>query len=290
MISVRERLLILSRIRSLSRVNLHYIRKIDPYLSSIFSMNPQEIQSFLYITPQKATSIYSQLQQIEQIKHSLQYDQSLANMITIEDNSYPDTLRNIPDAPLVLYFIGDIKLLQNPLSLSVIGSRVPSKEAEPKLNHILTPLIKAGYVIISGLAYGIDSLAHERTLYYSGKTIAVLGGGFQHIYPKANISLCRQIARKGLILSEYAPGTRPKKHHFPERNRIISGLGRGTLVVEAMERSGTLITVDQALEQGKDVFAIPGSPLIKQTIGCNQLIQDGAKLVMSANDIHDEWF
>ena len=290
MANIRERLLILSRIKGLSRTTLHYLRNMDPSLSSIFSMLPQEIQNFFHISPQQATSIAHQLLHIEEIKKSIHDDQSLANIITIEDAVYPDRLRNIPDAPLVLYSIGDIQLLQNPLSISVIGSRKPSKEAKPKLNHIITPLIKAGYVVISGLAYGIDSLSHERTLDYNGKTIAVLGGGFRHIYPKANIPLCRQIARKGLILSEYPPNIRPEKYHFPERNRIISGLGRGTLVVEAMERSGTLITVDQALEQGKDVFAIPGSPLVKQTIGCNQLIQDGAKLVINANDIHEEWF
>lgn len=287
---IRDRLLILSRIKGISRAKLHYLRKVDPYLLSIFSMLPQEIESLLHITPQKATSIVYQLQYIEDIKKSIRQDQLLANIVTIEDETYPEILRNIPDAPLVLYTIGDIQLLQDSLSLSVIGSRNPSKEAKPKLDHIITPLIKAGYVIISGLAYGVDSLAHERALDYNGKTIAILGGGFRHIYPKANIPLCRQIARKGLILSEYAPKTQPKKYHFPERNRIISGLGRGTLVVEAMERSGTLITVDQALEQGKDIFAIPGSPLIKQTVGCNQLIQDGAKLVINANDIHGEWF
>ena len=290
MANVRERLLILSRIRGLSRAKLHYLRKVDPCLSSIFSMLPQEIQSFLHITPQKAVSIVYQLQHQEDIKKTVSHDQLIANIVTIEDEIYPEILRDIPDAPLVLYTIGNIRLLQDSLSLSVIGSRKPSNEAKPKLNHIITPLIKAGYVIISGLAYGVDSLAHERALAYNGKTIAVLGGGFRHIYPKANIPLCRQIAREGLILSEYAPNIRPKKHHFPERNRIISGLGRGTLVVEAMKRSGTLITVDQALEQGKDIFAIPGSPLVKQTIGCNQLIQDGAKLVINANDIHEEWF
>lgn len=287
---VRDRLLILSRINGLSRAELHYMRKVDPLLLSIFSMLPHEMEAFLHVTPHKAISIVRQLQQTEDIKKSIQYDQSLANIITIEDDSYPDTLRNIPDAPLVLYTIGNMQLLQDSLSLSVIGSRRPSREAKPKLDHIITPLIKAGYVIISGLAYGIDCLAHERTLLYNGKTIAVLGGGFRHIYPKANIPLCRKIAREGLILSEYAPSVRPEKHHFPERNRIISGLGRGTLVVEAMERSGTLITVDQALEQGKDVFAIPGSPLLRQTLGCNRIIQDGAKLVINANDIHNEWF
>lgn len=288
--NVRERLLILQRTKGLSRTKLHYLRKVDPSLLSIFSFHPLEIQTYLHILPHHAISIYQQLQYKNDIIKTIQQDEKIAHIITIEDDIYPETLRNIPDAPLVLYAIGNIRLIQESLLLSVIGSRKPSLEARDKLDYIITPLIKAGYVIVSGLAYGIDSYAHEQTLKNNGKTIAVLGGGIHHIYPKSNLRLCREIAKKGLVLSEYAPDISPKRYHFPERNRIISGLSRGTLVVEAMERSGTLITVDQALEQGRDVFAIPGSPLVKQTIGCNRLIQDGAKLVQNATDIHEEWF
>lgn len=216
-------------------------------------------------------------------------DEKNITIITEEDETYPDSLRVIPDAPLVLYLVGDVTLLQSEFMLSVIGARRPSEEAFQKLSHITTPLIEAGWIIVSGLAYGIDSFAHQLTVRRNERTIAVLGGGFFHIYPKAHIPLCRRIAKDGLLLSEYPPSVQPRKHHFPERNRIISGISKGTLVVEAAEKSGTMITVDQALEQGKDIYAIPGSPLIPQTIGCNRLIQDGAKLVTNATDIIEEW-
>src|SRR5699024_7267498 len=130
------------------------------------------------------------------------------------------------------------------------------------------------FLIVSGMAKGIDSYSHQSALMNNGSTIAVLGSGFHHIYPKQNKQLFNEICNIGLVLSEYTPDTPPKKHHFPERNRIISGLSFGTLVIEAMERSGTMITVEQALDQGREVFAIPDSPLIPETIGCNQMIQD----------------
>lgn len=286
---LRDRLLILQRIQGLSRKKLHQLRKVDPLLTTIFTMSPQEIESFLRLKQQKALHVYQQLQQIDSIQGKIKADEKIATIITIEDKTYPMSLREIPDAPLALYTIGDINLLHANPSLSVIGTRKPSYEARDKLHEVITPLIAVGYTIVSGLAYGIDSFAHERTLEYDGKTIAVLGSGFKHIYPKENITLCREIARKGLVVSEYPPHTPPRKYHFPERNRIISGVSQGTLVVEATERSGTLITVDQALEQGKEVFAMPGSPLLQQTVGCHRLIQDGAKLVMSAADIYEEW-
>ncbi len=285
----RDRLLILQQIKGISRKKLHQFRKVDPLLQSIFSLSSHEIHRLLQVPQKKATHIYKQLQLKESILKKIKQDEEIATVLTIEDELYPNSLRNVPDAPLVLYTIGDISLLQAKKSISVIGTRKPSSEAKDKLNHVVTPLIESGYIIVSGLAYGIDSFAHERALEYNGKTITVLGSGFRHIYPKQNIALCRQIARTGLVLSEYAPDVRPKQFHFPERNRIISGISRGTLVVEATERSGTLITVDQALEQGKDVFAIPGSPLLPQTVGCNKMIQEGAKLVMCADDVQDEW-
>ncbi|MFC4023164.1 DNA-processing protein DprA [Oceanobacillus longus] len=210
-------------------------------------------------------------------------------IITIVDESYPPMLNTIKDAPIVLYAIGDLTLLSYSPALSVIGTRKPTMEASQKMEIFVKPLVKEKWVIVSGMAMGIDSLAHKITLGHNGKTIAVLGGGFHHIYPKQNISLFHQIAKHGLVLSEYPPDLSPARYHFPERNRIISGLGFGTLVIEATERSGTLITVEQALDQGREVFAVPGSPLQPQTKGCHQMIQDGAKLVHEAVDILEEW-
>lgn len=287
--NTRDRLLILQRIKGISRKKLHQLREVDPLLQSIFTLSSNDIHQLLQVPQKKATEIYAQLQQKEKIQQLIKQDEEIAIILTIEDGLYPHSLMNIPDAPLVLYAIGDLSLLQTTKLISVIGTRKPSSEARNKLNYVITPLIESGYVIVSGLAYGIDSFAHERALEYGGKTITVLGSGFHHIYPKQNIALCRQIARSGLVLSEYAPHTRPRPFHFPERNRIISGLSMGTLVIEATERSGTLITVDQALDQGREVYAVPGSPLIPQTKGCHQLIQDGAKLAMNATDILEDW-
>lgn len=287
--NARDRLLILLRIKGISRRMLQQLRKIDPHLQSIFTSSSKDIQHLFQIPEKKAIHIYRQIQHPEHILRAIEQDKHIASIMTIMDKEYPTALVHIPDPPLALFAIGDQSLLKSTMSISVIGTRKPSSEGKDKLNFIITPLIEAGYVIVSGLAYGIDRFAHERTLEYGGKTIAVLGSGFRHMYPRDHLDLCKEIARKGLVLSEYAPDVRPQKYHFPERNRIISGLTKGTLVVEAMERSGTLITVDQALEQGKEVFAIPGSPLHPQTIGCHRMIQDGAKLVISAADILEEW-
>lgn len=285
----RDRLLVLLRTKGISRRMLQQIRKMDPQLQSIFNISSKDIHHLLQIPEEKANHIYEQIQYPHETLRAIEQDKQVATIITIMDKTYPTALQSIPDPPLALYTVGDISLLTSTKSISVIGTRHPSHEGKAKLSHVVTPLIEAGYIIVSGLAYGIDRFAHERAVESNGKTIAVLGGGFHHLYPREHVQLCRHIARTGLVISEYAPNVRPKKEHFPERNRIISGLSKGTLVVEATERSGTLITVDQALEQGRDVFAIPGSPLIPQTKGCHRLIQDGAKLVMCAEDILEEW-
>lgn len=285
----RDRLLILLRTKGVSRRTIQQIRKIDPHLKSIFHLTSIDIHHLFQISKKKSSHIYQQIQQSNHVFQRIEQDKRVTKIITWMDKEYPVSLRSIPDPPLALYATGDISLLSVDKSISVIGTRKPSNQGKDKLNYIITPIIKAGYTIVSGLAYGIDKFAHERTLECAGKTIAVLGGGFHHLYPREHLHLCKQIAQTGLVLSEYAPNVRPQKYHFPERNRIISGLTKGTLVVEATERSGTLITVDQALDQGKEVFAVPGNPLHPQTTGCNQLIQDGAKLVISAEDILDEW-
>lgn len=208
--------------------------------------------------------------------------------ITRFDEAYPERLSHIYDAPWVIYCLGNIKLLNDKKSLSVVGSRNHSADAEPMMKYILTPIVSSGWTIVSGLALGIDTLAHQLALDYHAGTIAVLGSGFKHIYPKENNMLASIIAQNGLLLTEYPPDRRPEKHQFPERNRIISGLSAGTLIVEARKRSGSLITADQAMEQGRDVFCLPGRITDLHAEGTNRLIQQGAKLVMEAKDILDE--
>ena len=211
--------------------------------------------------------------------------------ISINTKEYPQKLQNIYNPPKKLYVLGNIQLL-NKSSIAVVGARKATWYGKKVAFNISEELSCNGKVIISGLALGIDTYAHLGALKALEKnscsvgTIAVLGSGIDNIYPKENIELAREIIRKnGCIVSEYPVGVGPKKEHFPQRNRIISGLTDGVLVVEASKSSGALITADFALEQGKDVFAIPGDINKLESEGCNELIKDGAVLVTTAKEI-----
>ncbi|HJA40924.1 MAG TPA: DNA-processing protein DprA [Firmicutes bacterium] len=205
-------------------------------------------------------------------------------IITIFDKAYPVSLKNIYDPPLVLYAKGDIRLLQN-ICISVIGTRTPSKNAYFVLQKMVSPLIDSKFCIVSGLANGIDTYAHLFTMEKKGMTIAVLGSGFNYIYPKSNSRLANQIASSQLLLTEYPPYVRPQKWRFVERNRIIAGLSIATVVIEARAKSGTLITAQLALEEGREIFAVPGSVFNENSVGCHRLIQEGANLVCDGYDI-----
>ncbi|GAB3067418.1 DNA-processing protein DprA [Virgibacillus ainsalahensis] len=285
---LRNRLIHLQRCRGITRRVVRKILQRDPTLDQIYSLTPSQINQLYFLPPKNASLFYSDIHN-DNLKRQIYHDLNKYPVITIVDGNYPHVIKTIKDPPLVLYAIGNTSLLSHTPSLSVIGTRKPSHEAMRKMEYTIQPLIEKDWLIVSGMAKGIDSYAHILALRNQMKTIAVLGGGFHHIYPKQNMSLFNQIAEKGLVLSEYPPDTPPKKYHFPERNRIISGLGFGTLVIEATEKSGTLITVDQALDQGREVYAIPGSPLIPQTKGCHRMIQDGAKLVIDSDDILEDW-
>lgn len=286
--ATRLRLIHLSMLDIVSRKILRNFLSKDLTLASIYEMSPTELHLEFTLPIEKATVLHQKLRD-NMLKKQLIHWIKKYKIVTILDRNYPEKLKTIKDPPLVLYTIGRIDLLTRAKLLSVIGSRKPSHEAKPKMEYILSPLIEDEWVIVSGMARGIDGYAHLLTLEKNGDTIAVLGGGFEYIYPKEHIPLFKRIAKTGLVLTEYPPFVRPKKFHFPERNRIISGLSFGVLVIEAMEKSGTMITVEQALDQGREVFAVPGSPLIPQTKGCHLLIQDGAKLTQHSNDILDEW-
>lgn len=210
--------------------------------------------------------------------------------ISIESESYPKLLKNIYDAPLKLYTLGNIEIL-NQIGIAIVGSRKATEYGKKVAIKMSKELSEHGINIISGLALGIDTYAHKGNILAdsSGKTIAVLGSGLDEIYPKQNIGLARNIVQSGgCIISEYPVGTKPEKKNFPQRNRIISGLSSGVLVVEASKKSGALITADFALEQGKDVFAVPGNITSLMSEGCNMLIRDGAKIIRSSGDILEE--
>nr|WP_218892890.1 DNA-processing protein DprA [Duganella sp. 1224] len=198
--------------------------------------------------------------------------------------AYPDYLRHIIGAPLLLFVKGRVQLLPQ-RSVAVVGARNASRQGLLNAERLAQALSEAGVTIVSGLALGIDAAAHAGGLNGAGGTIAVLGTGADRIYPARNGALARRIAEEGCIVSEYALGTPPSRDSFPRRNRIISGLARGVLVVEAAAQSGSLITARLAAEQGRDVYAVPGSIHATLSKGCHQLIRDGARLVESAADV-----
>ena len=207
-----------------------------------------------------------------------------ARLVMQGGTAYPDILGDLEDAPPFLWVIGDPALLLRPM-ISIVGARNASSLGTRMARNLARDLGAAGYVVVSGLARGIDTAAHLAAL--ETGTIAVQAGGVDVIYPAENIDLAQSIAKAGLRLSEQPMGLQPMARHFPSRNRIISGLSRATVVVEAAAKSGSLITARDALDQGRDVLAVPGSPFDARASGCNQLIRDGATLVRSAADVLD---
>ncbi|MDT2726208.1 DNA-processing protein DprA [Lactococcus formosensis] len=208
---------------------------------------------------------------------------------SILDDIYPEWLKEIYNPPALLFYQGNLKLLNLP-KLGFVGSRESSKEAT-KITHKLIEELKQNFVIVSGLARGVDTSSHVAAVKQKTPTIAVIGNGLDISYPKENRKLQEYLATHELVLSEYLAGEQPLKFHFPERNRIIAGLSRGIVVVEAKQRSGSLITSRYALEGNREVFAVPGDILNRNASDCNQLIQQGAaKLVTHGQDILDEFY
>ena len=216
-------------------------------------------------------------------------------IVTLGDSDYPAALLDTDDPPLLLYAIGQIghlHQLQAQHAIAMVGSRNPTPQGSLNAHEFARSMASCGLTVVSGLALGIDGAAHEGALQGAAPgqlaTIAVVGTGLDRVYPKQHLALAHRIAAQGLILSEYPLGTPPLNANFPKRNRLIAGLSQATLVVEAALQSGSLITAKQALEQGRDVFAIPGSIHSPQSKGCHALIKQGAKLVESAQDVLEE--
>lgn len=206
---------------------------------------------------------------------------------SIFDEVYPIELRQIYNSPVLLFYQGNIELLTKP-KLAIVGARLASKAGTRSVQKVIKEL-QNRFVIVSGLARGIDTAAHMASLANGGKTIAILGNGLDTAYPKENRNLQAYLAQHHLLLSEYAPNEKPLKYHFPERNRIIAGLAKGIIVAEAQMRSGSLITCEYALNEGRDIFAIPGSITDGKSAGCHLLIQEGAKCITSGLDILSEY-
>ena len=259
--------------------------------------NPEnEFNSQTFIEVGKVKPLY-----LDSFKHS--YDlaegikredfenfQEYYSFITIMDDTYPECLREIYNPPIALFFLGDISLLSQENILAVIGSREATPHGKTIIEKIIPPLCKKEIIIASGLAKGNDTFSHQAAIRHQGKTIGVIGSGLNCFYPKENERLQTFMTKEHLVLSEYLPNTKPFAYHFPARNRIIAGISKGTCVIEAKRKSGTFITAQLALEEGRDVFAVPGNPLTDSSEGCLHLIQEGAKCIWKAEDILSDWY
>ena len=228
---------------------------------------------------------------IEQYKNQdvkkLRIDYKKFSSFSILDDLYPERLREIYNPPVLIFYQGNIDLLKNP-KLAFVGSRLAGQSGIKAVQKIVTELNQS-FTIVSGLAKGIDTASHLSAIKTKTPTIAVIGTGLDIFYPLENRKIQEYLAKNQLVLSEYSLGEKPLKYHFPERNRIIAGLSRGVVVVEAKLRSGSLITCERAQEEGRDIFAIPGNIADGTSDGCNHLIQQGAKLVYQAQDILEEY-
>ena len=284
----RLRLIYLAQTPLVTRSFLQKIVLADPDCSNIYRSTLQELIDYYQVPRKKAGHLHAYIQQFAPNHPNLRKIQRF-KIWTILDQDYPPLLKHIPDPPVILYGLGRSDYLAHSPALAVVGTRRPSKYAKKHMYQLLKPLVDKDWLLVSGMANGIDGYAHRLADYYDGKTIAVIAGGLSYPYPPEHLDLFQRLTEKHLVISEYPPHLRPERYHFPERNRIISGLSFATLVFEAQERSGSLITADQALEQGREVMAVPHSISLEQAKGCHYLIQNGAKLIQNTYDILQEW-
>lgn len=279
-------LLSLEAVGNQSRIHL-----LDTFKSpeAIYKATPSEIEKIEGLRPKAKKAILTH-RDVKLVAKAQDYmDRFNIYLITREDTAYPHKLRDIYNPPVALFAKGDVSLLKRPLAVGVVGSRKASPGGVGQARHMGQALSEMGVTVISGLARGIDAASHEGGLTGIGSTIAVIGTGINICYPKVNKDLFRRIAEEGLILSEFFMDAPPLAFHFPLRNRLVSGLSDGLLVVEAAEKSGALITARHAMEQGKNVYAIPKDISQYQSVGVNTLIKDGAKLVTSPKDILEDF-
>lgn len=213
--------------------------------------------------------------QDDKLDRMVQQIEQQCDVISFFDEAYPEKLRQIYRPPMVLFTRGDISLLQKEI-ITIVGSRYPTKYSQDVINRLVPNIVQSGQVVASGLAKGVDALAHKAALFNQGKTIAVIGNGLNFSYPMQNFALQEEIVQKGLLISEYLPDTPPRPYRFPERNRILAGLSQSVIVTEAKEKSGSLITANLALQENRDIYAVPGPITNALSAGPNQLIEAGA--------------
>jgi DNA processing protein len=288
----KEKLIHLLHYPNITWKTVFQMLKKDPTLETLYRNQPHPVQQTTLFPPNNSQNTISPIHTFqpdlihEQIR---QYKTNEIAVISIFDKEYPKVLKEIYQPPWVLFAKGDLSLLENEPKLAVVGSRQATQYGKNAIRSLFPGLITKGVLIVSGLAKGIDTLAHESAIKNGGKTIAVIAGGLYHIYPKENLNLALEMMKTQLILSEYPPNTLPLRWHFPARNRIISGLSNGTFIIEAKRKSGSLITANFSVNEGREVFSLPGSIFNPNSMGTNELIQQGAKLVSCAEDILEEF-
>lgn len=248
----------------------------DPELTEFPMYSLEKLSYLLNLPSQKASQLKKHILESSLTPFEQIYASEGILPIPFMHPDYPKALRIMIDPPAVLYVQGDVKLLKSPRKVAIIGARKASFYSEKTLSYIIPPLIKNEVVVVSGLAKGADTMAHQAAIRYGGKTIAVLGHGLFHLYPRENSWLKEIIAKDHLLVTEYPPYVRPERWTFPMRNRIISGLSDAVIVTESTRKSGTMSTVEHALEHGKDVFAVPGPVTSILSEGPNHLIGEGA--------------
>ncbi len=268
--------------------NLLFKRLIDHFRfpQNVFEASDEHLSEVEGITPRLIASIRQARLPDEALREIELVEEKGYQLLFLTDTLYPPLLREIPDPPPFLYVSGTMNASEN--FIAVVGSRNATYYGISTTRRICSDLVEKGMTIVSGMARGIDTAAHLGALMGRGRTVAVLGSGLEHIYPAENDRLFKKISENGAVISEFALDALPEAHHFPLRNRIISGMSLGTLVVEATRRSGSLITARLAAEQNREVFAIPGSIQSFKSAGTHVLIKQGAKLVEHVQDIIDE--
>ncbi|MFA6635951.1 MAG: DNA-processing protein DprA [Candidatus Omnitrophota bacterium] len=280
-------LIALNLIDGLGPLRIKKLLEHSGSVSAIFSMNENEIIE-ISRAPLRAAEKIRFSRESDQYKREIGYiEKENINVLSLVDEDYPENLRNIYDPPPVLYYKGVLPRDKD-VCAAVVGSRRCSLYGMRSAEELSESLASEGVIVVSGMASGVDSAAHRGALKANGRTVAVMGTGFKYFYPEGSEKLAREICRRGAVMTEFPCYTRPSNFTFPRRNRLISGMSFGVVVVEAAKKSGALITADFALEQGKEVFAVPGPIGSITSSGTNLLIQNGAKLVLSAKDILDE--
>lgn len=284
----RDALIAMNRVTGLGAITAKRMAERFGSLAAAFDASESDLRAVTGIGPDKAQQFWSDLRQVRADDELARAAKKGVRLVTWEDPGYPTLLKQIADPPLVLYVAGAIEALDR-LAVAIIGTRRPTIYGRDCARRFGYQLAGAGYMVASGLALGIDAEAHTGAVQAKGVSVAVLGGALDCLFPKENAGLARSmIDCGGAVVSEYPFGRQPDRQTFPMRNRIVSGLSKGVLVVEAPLNSGTMITVNQALDQNRSVMAVPGRIDSPASQGCHRLLREGARLVTCADDVIEE--